>query len=655
MLTERLEELKLGELRDETTGAIREKTNEVVSSLVSRAAIDASDPAQFESSLNNVRQMGIEPKLDQVFRELSKRLPGWEVDFTSSERVDEASLGPLLKAMRKIVSLSGSTEEGAERFNGMVYAALEQFNDGHLGHLAQAVAMFDVAQGLIDDNKIDTQLATVVRSRAEGSISLGALRKFASVPAKHGLLRKVLNFFEAFSPQALLERLDGERKRNVRKLILSLLEVHGTPCRPTLLDRLARYHSGELHDPGAFYSRNVIFLLRRIPRGSDDNLDQELELLAAYSRPEQPFMVTKEAVGGLALLSTPRAEQVLIHDLAAFEVGALDRSLPYTEEETLEILDRACAALARFGSPEAVSTVVTHGFRKESQLGDTLYRLRHLGACNLEHERELMGRLLDRLRKLLPARVLGLVLGRKMYEVGFLVRALSGTPTPEVKALFQEIVERFPGQEFSEQATTVLATFGSKTAAEDEKPQALTGDLELFELPNLLQSMADSELSGRLVISDPSGRDRAVLRLHKGKIHHCATGRLRGLDAVCQLFERPQPGTFRFERAAPDEVKTKDGEVLDVVSTILEAMRRHDEFQQDRALVPDGSSLMPGNAKPSLPESEKETSFARTVWREAAKGTAPESCEGTVGDAYRVRRLYTHWLENGALALRPAA
>jgi hypothetical protein len=468
-------------------------------------------------------------------------------------------------------------------------------------------------------------------------------------------LRKVLNFFKAFSAQSLLERLDGERKRHVRKLILSLLEVHGTPCRPTLLDRLARYQSQELHDPGAFYSRNVVFLLRRIPRGSDEHLEQELELLATYSRPEQPFMVTKEAVGALALLDSPRAEQVLIHNLAAFECGVLDGSLPYTEEEGLEILDRTCAALARLGSSDAVRSVVTHGFRKESALGETLYRLRHLGACNLDHERDLMGKLLDGLRKLLPARVLGLVLGRKMREADHLVRALAGTPEPEVTALFREIVERFPGQTFSERAASALAGFRSKATPEDEKPQALSGDLELFELPNLLQSMADSKQTGRLVVSDSNGRDRAVLHLHEGKIHHCAMGRLRGLDAVCHLFERPQPGTFRFERTPPEEVKSKDGNVLDVVSTILEAMRRHDEFQQDRALVPDGTSLMPGGQKPSLPETETETAFARTIWQEAVKGTAPESCEGIVGDAYRVRRLFTHWLENGALALRPAA
>ena len=57
-----------------------------------------------------------------------------------------------------------------------------------------------------------------------------------------------------------------------------------------------------------------------------------------------------------------------------------------------------------------------------------------------------------------------------------------------------------------------------------------------------------------------------------------------------------------------------------------------------------------------MPAKESDKEFATAVWREAARGTAPESCEGAVnGDAYRVRQLYAHWLECGALERRPAA
>ena len=651
-LMNRLESVHGSELEnagDKTTEGV---SNEVLASLVSRAAIESGDSKEFAASLDRVRQMGIEPELDRVFKQLGKRLPGWDVDLTQLGGADQKPLGHLLRAMHQIVALAATPEEGTERFSGMVYAAIEQFNDGHL---AQAVAMFDVAQSLIDEKKMDAQLASIVRGRAEGSVSMAALRRFASSQAKHGLLRKVLRFFPAFSPGQLLERLDGEPKRELRRLMLSLLEVHGPPCRPQLVERLGRYLSGELADEHGYYSRNAVFLLRRIPCGAGGPQERELDMLTECSRPEQPLLLTKEAVSALALLKVPETERVLIDRLGVFEQGAIDDTLPYDPEETLEILDRTCTALARFGTPAAMQAVINHGFRKEPQLGDTLRRLRHLETCDLTSLPDELETLLTTLRKKLPARLLGVVVGRRVHEVSYLIQGLSGTTDTRVQKLFQEIEERFPDQDFAEQARAARSKSRVETTPESEASREMKGDLELFGLPNLLQSMADSELTGRLVFTDPNGRNRALVLMHQGKIRHCEMGKLRGLDAVCQLFERPQSGSFHFQKTSGEASSAEGGEELEVVATILEAMRRHDEFQQDRALVPDGSSMMPADSKPSLPEEEKDTTFARSVWGEAKKGTAPESCEGIVGDAYRVRRLYAHWLESGALAFRPAA
>jgi len=630
----------------------KEVSGETLASVVSNAALESIDTEQFEASLDSVRKLGVDPKLDEVFRQLGKRLPGWEVNAAPGKGEDFEALSHLLKAMHRIVSLAGTQEEGADRFSSMVYAAIEQFNDGHL---AQAVAMFDVAQRLIDEGKIDTHLAVNVRQRAEGSVSLRALRRFSSTPAKHGLLRKVLTFFRAFSPEALLGKLDGQPKREVRKLVLSLLEVHGPSCRPHILERLGGYLSGQFHDDRGYYSRNMVFLLRRIPRTAADEQEEELELLTEYSRPEHPFMVTKEAVGALALLTLKQVEKVLFERLTDFEQQALAGSSTYTAEETEEILDRTCAALAKLGRPKAVRRVIDHAFRTDARLGETLPRLAHLGACNLNRDPDRVKKLLESLRGMLPAKLLGIVVGRRVREAAHLVRALSGTPEPEVHRLFEEIIERFPDLEIAEQAREALARSRAGSSPESKATKSFSGDLELFALPNLLQSMADSEQTGRLTLTEPNGSDRAVFHLQKGKIVRCEVGRLRGVDAVCQLFERPKPGTFRFEHISKDEVAAQEQKPLDIMSTIMEAMRRDDEFQRDRALVPDGSSLKPAEGKPTMPKGESDKALAQSVWREAARGTAPESCEGVNGDAYRVRRLFVHWLESGALELRPAA
>ncbi len=367
-------------------------------------------------------------------------------------------------------------------------------------------------------------------------------------------------------------------------------------------------------------------------------------------------MVTKEAVGAIANLGVAEAELVLTERLAEFEAAALTDASLYEEEELMEILDRTCAALARLGTPGALGALVDHGCRKESKLGDALQRLQYLSGCNLAKTPAQLTTVIELIGKKLPVKLLGVTVGRRGQEVSCLVRALSGTGGPEVQRVLREIVERFPGQPFADQAADGLSKFKTKSAPDQAGGEDLTGDLDLFGLPTLVQSLADTQQTGRLVVIERNGHERATLSLAQGKILRCELGRLRGLDAVCQLFEQPQPGAFRFEKGAVEPAQGQDAAPLEVMPTILEALRRHDEFQEDRAIVPDGWSLAPTGKTATPPEGEADHELIRAVWHEAGKGTAPETCEGIVGtDSYRVRKLYAHWLEQGALKRRPAA
>jgi hypothetical protein len=83
------------------------------------------------------------------------------------------------------------------------------------------------------------------------------------------------------------------------------------------------------------------------------------------------------------------------------------------------------------------------------------------------------------------------------------------------------------------------------------------------------------------------------------------------------------------------------------------APRRHDEFNQARALVPDDLALRAGDAKPQPLADESDIELTRAVWSKASAGVTPDTCESLLHvDSYRIRRLYAHWLENRALQPR---
>jgi hypothetical protein len=245
-----------------------------------------------------------------------------------------------------------------------------------------------------------------------------------------------------------------------------------------------------------------------------------------------------------------------------------------------------------------------------------------------------------------------LTVGKKNHNIDILIQALSCTPAPAVRQKLEEIVQRFPGEGFSTKASKALEGLGVKVRADEAPAKTMTGDLELFGLPNLLQSLADSKVTGNLALLDRENEQMGSLVFADGQLAACRAGPLGGDSAFYQLFERPVPGTFIFTSQSDAAVKKEaKGEPLEIMPAMLEAMRRHDEFNQARALAPDDVALKPTGTKPTVVEDEADAEIMKAVWAKASAGETPEQCEAAVHvDSYRIRRLYAHWLEQGALS-----
>jgi hypothetical protein len=251
-----------------------------------------------------------------------------------------------------------------------------------------------------------------------------------------------------------------------------------------------------------------------------------------------------------------------------------------------------------------------------------------------------------------------------------IARALSGTRSPAVRALFEDITQRFPAYGFAQAARAALVAWDSGAApppvtlsevgAEEPPPVAaaapsigLSGDLEVFGLPELLQTLSQMQASGRLSLRDPKGGAIGDLFVREGLIVGGRVGALRVPDAFYQLLELPSPGTFEFSRQPPEAIAAE--RPSDIMALLMEGMRRYDELQRARALVPDHAFVGPTGARPApLPE-EADGAFIRDVWTRVKDGTTPLEIEsGVTADAYRVRALLRHWLTQGAIEIREA-
>jgi Domain of unknown function (DUF4388) len=624
---------------------------ELLAPMLAVAANSSQNGVEFQRYLDEMEQLGVEPHTDQMFRTLGQAVPGWAIQASpeaGAPLLFPVASGPV-ETMHRIIQLATDPDEGAKRFGEMVEAAIEQFNEGSLG---RSVTMFELAEKILADKEVDPTRVEGIRRTGHQNLDPERLRSYAEASEKHTLLRRVLGFFSAFGADALLAELQDEEKRDRRRLLIELLVVHGAAARALVLDRLEAM-TAEAGADHWFFQRNLIYLLRRIPRSADVPIEREIELIVRLSQPGHALPLIREVMTSLGQIKHTKVEDALIARVGELEEILLHpEEAPYDPVDMAGLLDRAVAALARQGTPRAWDAVITHGLKRQPALGDTLARLGDLAAQDLSGDSGAVQRLLKALRDELPRKVLGLVIPKKTRNVSHIIEALAATPSPEVRQALERIVKEYHDREFADTATRVLAGFDVAKPAPETGAGMLSGDLELFGLPSLLQNLAGSQVTGVLTVMDRAGATIGKIAFESGRMASCRVGVLRGSDAAYELFEKPVPGNFVFvSRSGIGSGDSDSGPPLgDVVPILLEGIRRYDEFQQARALVPDDMHLRPTDVEPTRPAEEDDSEVLHALWARISQGDSPAECEQAIAvDSYRIRRLLGHWLEEGSL------
>jgi hypothetical protein len=616
----------------------------LLAGIATEMAAVSHDGAELDGRLLRLQELGGSQIGTSVLRLLGRSLPDW------APPPGEIQPFGAVRAMQKIINLAQENEETQRRFSELVSAAVEQFNEGALG---RSVTMLDLAQRMVDDEDVDATIVKAVVGQVYPNLDHVQLRAMADSEEKHPLLRRVMGFFPQLGPEELLLELEVEPKRDRRRTLISLLTVHGTTARTTVFAALRDGISGARQFPWHF-ERNLLYLLRSIPRSVDEPLDAEIDVLVHLSDPGGPLAVVREALAGLSQISHDRVDTTLAARMSELEdalTGA--RELPHKEEELRGLLDSIVVALARTPTAAARRAVVSHGLKRRGVLGDTLGRLARLGTQNLSDDPQLVERLLAAVRAELPTKVFGFTVTtpRRAQAIDHLIQALAGTDTPAVRQLLTDLAGRFAGQPFAEPAARTLAQLGTAVQEEERPTASLSGDLKLFGLPNLLQNLSDSQVSGVLTLFDDDGGVSASMVIDRGALRDARAGALVGDTALYQLLERPGTGRFVFVNRTDFPQRAAEESMADSVTAILlEGMRRYDELARAAAVVPDHARYRPTGRKPSPIAEEGDPDLVRSVWLQAAEGRTPTESETSLAvDSFRIRRLYEQWLAEGAL------
>jgi hypothetical protein len=621
----------------------------VVADAILEASLQAKDGAELQKYLDHIRGLGIVGSTDEMFRVLGRSVSGWSLPpLPDLPKLPESGQ---VRAMRRMIALAHEPAEAGQRFREMVTAAIEQFNEGSYG---RSLKMFELARQMIAHGEVKTAFIQPVVVSGHEALAEDRIRKLAERAEGHFFLRPVLAFFKAYAPDRLLDELSAEVRRDRRRLLLSLLEVHGPAARASAWDRL----QSDPHGKGSslYFLRNLVYLLRTIQRPSDAPWphEEEIDAVAALAQPGQQLFLVKEALQYLAMTRHPHSEAHLLAIFELVERAVEDRTASAEDRAGLLIqLDRMAGALARYASPATWAALVDHALSREAQLGDTLARLEELSAQDLSAAPEVVAQLVEAIEESLPQGMLSRLVPGRETILSRLIGALASTRSAEARETLEDVAKRFAAQPFGREAQSALTALDRAADPTGSAP-SFSGDLSLFGLANLLQNLCELGKTGVLNLLDEHGRPAASVRLEEGLVIGAQSGSRRGREAVYQLIERPFPGTFAFVRGRRAE--PGDGERLAVTPLLVEGVQRHAELQRELALVPEDAVLEATATAPTGVPNEEDYDLVVAIWQRICAGESPRAVEATLqADSYRMYRALAHWVEEGSLRQRNAA
>lgn len=145
--------------------------------------------------------------------------------------------------------------------------------------------------------------------------------------------------------------------------------------------------------------------------------------------------------------------------------------------------------------------------------------------------------------------------------------------------------------------------------------QHLSGNLKYFDLPTIIQTLATSERTGTLTITDQGERVFAMIYLETGKVLYAKVGHLRGEEAFYQVFQSPVQDAFTFKGGSPPaefEVETQVGTTT--MGLLMEAARQQDELKVMKAHYADPNRAFRPQSETLSWNDDETKDLAREIW-----------------------------------------
>jgi len=179
--------------------------------------------------------------------------------------------------------------------------------------------------------------------------------------------------------------------------------------------------------------------------------------------------------------------------------------------------------------------------------------------------------------------------------------------------------------------------------------QHLSGNLEYFDLPTIIQTLASSERTGSLTITDQFEQVFAMLYFETGKVLYAKLGHLRGEEAFYQLSQSPVQDAFTFRGGLlPVELEEEEEIGTTTMGLLMEATHLQDELKMLKAAYTDPNRVFRPQRKTLSWDDDETKSLAQEIWGRLNRGQTMAQMVGEISTCeYRIYKVLSIMDEKG--------
>jgi CRP-like cAMP-binding protein len=147
------------------------------------------------------------------------------------------------------------------------------------------------------------------------------------------------------------------------------------------------------------------------------------------------------------------------------------------------------------------------------------------------------------------------------------------------------------------------------------RSRQLSGRLEYFDLPTIVQTLANSSLTGILTVTDTSGRVLAMLYFQDGRILYAKSGHLKGKQAFYQLFQSARQDSFTFKGGLPPKEFDGNAQIaMTPLGLLLDSVRYQDELDELKTRYPNPHRVFQPQSEALTWDDEETQTLAKEIW-----------------------------------------